>query len=267
MDTQANSSTSEATKSPSVIKVIFQNLQLVLGVGVILATLFTIWTPGEFVSPPTWQVAQFAPIPTLIPTSGPTVTPNLKPVIGIVAGHWGNDSGAVCPDGLTEVEINQNIATIVQKKLVDIGYSVDLLQEFDTRLTNYRALVLVSIHADSCDYINEQATGYKVAAALASPDPIQSTRLSACLRSRYAQVTGKPLHSTSVTQDMTAYHAFSEIDPGTVAAIIETGFLNLDRKFLTEDSDVAAQGIVEGILCFLNNEDITNTQPGSTTNP
>jgi len=29
--------------------------------------------------------------------------------IGIVAGHDGNDSGAVCPDGLTEAEVNRDI--------------------------------------------------------------------------------------------------------------------------------------------------------------
>lgn len=58
---------------------------------------------------------------------------------------------------------------------------------------------------------------------------------------------------------MTSYHAFAEIDINTPAAIIETGFLNLDRQFLTEHPDLAAQGIVNGILCFLNNESISPT--------
>jgi N-acetylmuramoyl-L-alanine amidase len=120
---------------------------------------------------------------------------------------------------------------------------------------------LVSIHADSCDYINDLATGFKVAAALASPNPERATRLTACLRSRYAQATGLPLHSTSVTADMTDYHAFGEISELTPAAIIETGFLNLDRQFLTQNPDIAAQGITNGILCFLNNESISNANP------
>ena len=49
---------------------------------------------------------------------------------------------------------------------------------------------------------------------------------------------------------MTEYHTFSEIDPTTPAAIIEIGFLNLDRQFLTETPELAAQGIVSGIECF-----------------
>jgi N-acetylmuramoyl-L-alanine amidase len=63
----------------------------------------------------------------------------------------------------------------------------------------------------------------------------------------------------SITKDMTSYHAFDEIDPETPAAIIETGFLNLDRQILTQKPDVVAQGIVDGLLCFLNYESIEPT--------
>jgi N-acetylmuramoyl-L-alanine amidase len=64
---------------------------------------------------------------------------------------------------------------------------------------------------------------------------------------------------------MREYHAFREIDPSTVAAIIETGFLNLDREILTRHTDLVAQGVVEGILCFANNENIEPTPiPGLT---
>ena len=92
----------------------------------------------------------------------------------------------------------------------------------------------------------------------------QSTRLAACLRNRYAQATGLELHSTSITPDMTSYHAFDEINPNTPAVIIETGFLNLDRQFLTEHPDLAAKGIQDGILCFLNNESISSNPVQST---
>jgi N-acetylmuramoyl-L-alanine amidase len=44
-----------------------------------------------------------------------------------------------------------------------------------------------------------------------------------------------------------------------VAAIIETGFLNLDREILTKHTDQVAEGVVEGILCFTNNENIEST--------
>ncbi|RMF51067.1 MAG: hypothetical protein D6755_00275, partial [Anaerolineae bacterium] len=187
------------------------------------------------------------------PVAGQAAQPQTR--IGIVAGHWGNDAGAVCADGLTEAEVNLNIAALVQKKLSDEGFAVDLLKEFDPKLNGYRAQALLSIHADSCAYINDQATGYKVAPALAGTQPERSARLTECLRQRYASRTGMPFHS-SITPDMSSYHAFSEINPDTPAAIIETGFLNLDRDILTHQPERVAQGIVDGLLCYLYNEPI-----------
>jgi N-acetylmuramoyl-L-alanine amidase len=66
-------------------------------------------------------------------------------------------------------------------------------------------------------------------------------------------------HAGSITADMREYHAFREIDPNTVAAIIETGFLNLDREILTRRTELVAAGVVEGILCFAENENIEPT--------
>jgi N-acetylmuramoyl-L-alanine amidase len=138
--------------------------------------------------------------------------------------------------------------------LESAGYQVDLLDEFDDQLVGYRALALVSVHADSCDFINELATGFKVASSVQSAVPDRATRLVACLQDRYARRTLMNFHANSITFDMTAYHAFREIDPETPAAIIETGFLNLDRRILTEQPDLVAQGVTDGILCYINNE-------------
>ena len=55
--------------------------------------------------------------------------PQIK--IGIVAGHWGNDSGAVCENGTTEADVNLKIATLVQQKMTALGFETDLLKEFD----------------------------------------------------------------------------------------------------------------------------------------
>ncbi len=232
---------------------------LVFGAAFLLATLYTAWTPGQYnAKPPTKSTnVASAPTPSVSPSNRPTFSQPTSSLIGIVAGHWKNDSGAVCPDGLKEVDINLNIATLVQKMLEGQGYEVALLKEFDLKLSGYRAVALVSIHNDSCDFINNEATGFKVSSAMGDRHPEQSARLTACLRSRYAQITGRPLHSTSLTSDMTSYHAFGEVDENTPAAIIETGFMNLDREFLVQHPEIAAQGIVSGILCFLNNEEIT----------
>jgi len=60
---------------------------------------------------------------------------------------------------------------------------------------------------------------------------------------------------------MTSYHAFDEIHTETTAAIIETGFLNLDRQILTENPDLIAQGIVDGLICYIRNENVTIPTP------
>jgi N-acetylmuramoyl-L-alanine amidase len=57
---------------------------------------------------------------------------------------------------------------------------------------------------------------------------------------------------------MSGYHAFDEINPETPAAIIETGFLNLDRQILTQNPSLIAKGISDGILCYLGKESLIN---------
>jgi N-acetylmuramoyl-L-alanine amidase len=230
-----------------------QVLQTTITVAILLATLFTAFSPSLFSNADfNAMLAQFmSPQQAAVV---PVATPE-QIRVGIVSGHWGHDSGAVCDNGTTEQQVNLAIATLVQQKLTAYGYQVDLLQEFDPRLTGYKAAVLLSIHNDSCQYINDQATGFKIAAALANRDPNLSSRLVSCIRDRYGRITGLPYHD-SVTPDMTQYHAFNEIDPSTTAAIIEAGFLYEDYNILTSHPNVIADGIVAGIQCFLNNENI-----------
>lgn len=225
-------------------------------VALLVATLFVAFTPsslsGSFGNK---LMVLLTPQAEALVVAG-TPRPLIK--IGIVAGHWGNDSGAVCENGVTEADINFKIATLAQQKLAALGFETDLLKEFDPRLSGYRAAVLVSIHNDSCNYINDQATGFKVAAAMSSRDANLTNRLAGCLRDRYQRTTGLPLHN-SVTNDMSLYHAFNEIDSSTTAGIIETGFMRLDYDLLTGQTDLVATGVANGILCFINNENIAST--------
>ena len=260
-----NSPKPETATSPSANRSVFYQLQIVLGVAFLLATLFTAWTePGLLPGSLTEKLnSALALQKTNQPTVFPTQAPRARPVIGIVAGHSGNgeDVGAVCPDelgGSKEVDINMDIATRVRDTLVEDGYEVDLLAEFDNRLNGYQGMALISIHADSCVYI-EGATGFKVAAAMSTTYPEQATRLTNCIRERYASITGMAFHAGSVTKDMTDYHAFYEINKNTPAAIIEVGFMNADRETLVDKPDILAEGIVAGILCYVLNEDISPT--------
>jgi N-acetylmuramoyl-L-alanine amidase len=238
---------------------------VVFTVAAVFATAFTAWTPaslspGEFVEQ-LLQAASARPAPVEPSSAGEIVPADSGVRIGIVAGHSGPypstgyvDPGAVCDDGLTELEVNQNIANLVVRSLQAAGYNAELLQEWDPRLTGYRAAALVSIHADSCVFINDEATGYKVAAALDTAIPDRAGRLVDCLADRYGAATGLAFKADTITRDMTEYHSFYEIHSETPAAIIETGFLYLDREFLTREPERAARGIAEGVLCYINNE-------------
>jgi N-acetylmuramoyl-L-alanine amidase len=235
-------------------------LQTTLSVALVLATLFTAFPPTILTSDFNERLSLLlTPQPVLNP-GGIAITDELR--IGIISGHWGYDSGTVCANGKTEQEVNLSIATFVQQQLNSKGnYQVDLLQEYDSRLNGYKGVVLVSIHNDSCVIFNEQTTGFKIAPSLVADNPERSQRLADCLQDRYMKETNLPYHPGSITPDMTDYHAFREINTSTSAAIIETGFLSnpVDYELLTNQPYKVATGIVNGILCYLNNETIDAT--------
>ncbi len=239
---------------------VFGSLQSVFIYAFLIASLFTLFTPNNLFSGQSlnrmFQAWQANPTYVAPAMGNPAINPTGR--IGIVAGHWKNDSGSVCPNGLQEVDVNLTVASLVQQKLAKEGYQVDLLEEFDTRLSQYQALAVISIHSDSCDFISTDATGFKVAAALESAFPEKTDRLSGCLIDRYSATT-KLTYRAGNTNDMTYYHAFSEVNTETPAVIIEVGFLNLDQQILTQQPDLISDGIVNGLLCYIRNESIIPT--------
>jgi len=169
------------------------------------------------------------------------------PSVGLIAGHWQNDSGAVCADGLREDDLNLAIARRVERLLREKGYDVEVLPEYAKRLQGYRADAVVSIHSDSCVLLS----GFKVVRAADSPDPRRDDLLVEALAQSYAVATGLRFHDETVTEDMTAYHAFRRVAPETAAAIIECGFMGGDRQLLTQEQDRVAEGIANGIVAFV----------------
>ena len=218
------------------------------------ATIFTWWTRNEFISDTAragLSIAIATDAATLAPTAQPT--PNWAQVVGIVSGHRGpeNDPGAVCPDGLTEASVNLSVAQLVVRNLRGLGYTVDLLDEFDPRLENYQAAALVSIHSNTCQDFGEPVSGFLVAAAQARISARASdSQLVNCIAQNYAAATQLE-RRTELTLDMTDYHTFREIYALTPAAIIELGFLRGDRNLLTQHPDTLARGITDGIRCYL----------------
>ncbi|MCX6028686.1 MAG: N-acetylmuramoyl-L-alanine amidase [Chloroflexi bacterium] len=212
-----------------------QRLLLLVSLLAAAAAGFSVWSSARAGEGPAWLQVIFGPRQTLAGRR-----------IGIVAGHSGNDSGAVCPDGLTEASVNAAVAEAVVRGLKSRGAAVDLLNEFDSRLRGYAADAFVSIHADSCGV---DLSGFKVASLEGGSKA--SEPLAACLWERYETATGLARHPDTITYDMRGYHAFREIALATPAAIIEIGFLKADRDLLTKRPDRAAAGIVAGVECFL----------------
>lgn len=205
------------------------------------ADLFTAAIPAGSLTAPIYKTIPDKPVVQRLAQSPGPIR------IAIVVGHRNSDSGAVCDDGLTEVEVNTNIAEQVYTQLTEQGIHTDLLDEFDPRLANYYGTAFISIHADSCVYYNELATGFKIAGSSFT----DSSQLSICVESAYRDATHMFYHENTITPHMTDYHAFREIALGVPAIIIETGFMNLDREMLTIKANIPATGIANGILCYL----------------
>jgi N-acetylmuramoyl-L-alanine amidase len=181
-----------------------------------------------------------------------------SPKVVLISGHAGNDSGAVCTDGagvvtLAEADVNAAVARRVAERLRGAGKDVEIFDEFDVRLDGLVADVLVSLHADSClDY-----TGYKAAHRDNDPLPADSQLLD-CMDTAYPAATGLAYHPDTITRDMIDYHVFRKIDPSTPALILEMGFLGGDGPLLTGSPDRVAQGVADGIECFL---ELATVQP------
>lgn len=253
---------SQVDESPTMVRRVWlvrlAKFFQIAGVGVLVLAVLSIF----FVTQRPAQVIALAPAPIKtmlpaiipIPTSTPTPTPTpLPPLVALLAGHSGGiDTGAVCPDGLREVDVTKDVAARALALLQARGYRVDLLAEFDKRLDavkrDYSPDAFVAIHVDSCVYY---ASGYKVARADNSAVPQVDDRLVQCVSSTYGAATQLPLHPGSITTDMTRYHALEEINPKTPGAIIELGFLGSDKDLLKTKRDVMALGIADGIDQFL----------------
>ncbi len=119
-------------------------------------------------------------------------------------------------------------------------------------LLGYRAQALVALHVDVCDLPGY--SGFKIARGTHSTTGAQDDHLVACLNQEYGASTGLPRHPNTISTNMTNYYVFREIDADTPAAIIELGFLQDDRATLTDHAYEVAQGVANGVLCFLRGQ-------------
>ena len=234
---------------------ILRSIMTILVTAVIAATILVYFTPGEdftSISPLTRNNPQ-----PVADSQLPTLLPNEQSRIGIIAGHWGVDSGHLCGpelNNLREVDVNLRVATMVRDNLTANGYQVDLLQEFDSALNDYVGLALLAIHTNTCEYVNDLATGFKVANVGKVAYPAEALKLDQCMIDRYAKRTELAYLGNTASSDSENFYNYSTLNDYTTAALIEIGYLNLDYRQLTENTEQVARGITEGLLCYLRSE-------------
>ena len=244
---------------PGVISGFFRTSFIVILSAGLVATLLTWFTNPQFINPAVVRGLQanalLAAANAPLQTPTPIATPKWHYRIGIISGHRGRDSGAVCEDGwgiaeLIERDINFAVAEAVVANLKADNYTVDLLDENDPRLDNYQATALVSIHANTCQDFGEVVSGFIVSKADSRPDYGDDTLLRECIALNYDAWV--PLQRSFVeTADMTDYHNFRIIHPLTPAIILEMGYMLADRDILVNEPDLLAHAITQGIHCFL----------------
>ena len=242
----------------------------------LVATLLMFFVNPEYVNPAVVRGLQLEGdelISAAAERPTPVQTPHWLRRIGIVSGHRGTtesgarDPGAICEDEygnsiLEEADINFAVAKRVVAALEGMNYGVEMLDEFDPRLNNYRADALVSIHANTCYDFGEHVSGYIVAISEARPEFGADAFLRECIAENFGAYV--PLErSYNLTADMTDNHTWRKIHPLTPAMILEMGYMLADQAVLTEDPDLLARAIVDGILCFIENVN----RPGSQREP
>lgn len=243
----------------------------------------TMVLPTPFPSPTATpqRVAQAAPVSDLVaeqavpsPTtqSGVISTPTPRPPgtpprVGLQIGHLRSNelpaelahlrtSTGTYWQNIREVEVNEAIAIRVRDILVAAGVEVDLLPA--TVPPSYDADAFVAIHADGS---TAGTRGWKVATPWRTS--AASRALMEAVASTYGVITSLPEDRHGISVNMRGYYAFNyrrhthAIARTTPAIIVETGFLTnaADRTIIVDRPDLAAQGIAEGILKYLNQRD------------
>jgi N-acetylmuramoyl-L-alanine amidase len=197
------------------------------------------------------------PIPKTVPT-GPRR-------VAIQAGHWKSDEAPdelrrLIPqtgaewEGITEVEINLDIAERVGVILNSKGIAVDILPT--TIPIGYVADAFVALHGDS-DGVGENS-GFKMAHG-ARRGPYEDALLNA-IKDAYAAATGLDYDATHISRNMTGYFGFNwsrfqhAVAAHTPAVILEMGYVSNDndRATMLDRADAVADAIANGVMKFLD---------------
>jgi N-acetylmuramoyl-L-alanine amidase len=216
---------------------------------VVLATVFTFWNPHSLFT--TQASVAFLPTPANAANGS---TGNRAIHVGIQAGHYKHNEGYTCPDGIKEVDIDYVVANKVSLLLGASQILVDVLNEYDLNLINYKGDALVSVHTRSCTDAQAAVSGFTLGTSISAKETDKTNGLATCLAEQYNQNTGLTFNYQVIPDNQVNSHTFLDINQQTPAVLIETGSLAVDRAILIEGSDRAANGITAGILCYLKSQ-------------
>jgi N-acetylmuramoyl-L-alanine amidase len=230
---------------------IFRGIQSIVCIAILIATLLTLWNPRKvFKTPNIYDLFQSeATLETY--DDNLLLADDSRIRIGILAGHWQNNTGEVCADGIIEVDINYNIASRIKLNLEEKNFQVNLFPEFDLELLNYEADALVAVYSGSCLQSPPPPSGFKIGTSLTAKNPEEVNNLAVCLAENYQNYTQLPFSYEIINPDHSSYHIFRDIHPNTPAVLIEIGALSTDRDLITNRSNSIAEGIAAGITCYI----------------
>jgi N-acetylmuramoyl-L-alanine amidase len=123
---------------------------------------------------------------------------------------------------------------------------------------NYQSAAFVAIYSGPCAESPLPLSGFKIATSLTAQNPDAAYALAVCLSETYGKLIKIPFTYEVLNPDHPSYHIFRDIDSQTPAVMIEAGSLKTDRTILVNQADSVAEGISEGILCFLNQSNGAN---------
>jgi len=229
---------------------VLSGVQTVVSLAIVMATLLTLWNPRKVFSTPSLTSLLESEATQSVIESESEEDRNQH--IGILAGHWEDKPGEVCADGLIESDVNYEIANRVAQMLEERGYKVDLFPEFDLDLLNYEGATLIAIYSGSCVENPLPPSGFKVAGSLTAQNPDVINDLATCMAQEYQKATGLSFTYEVINPDHSSYHIFRDINVNTPAVLLELGSLKTDRQIIIERADSVAEGIVSGIVCFLD---------------
>lgn len=184
---------------------------------------------------------------------------NQRKIIGILPGHYGFDSGYQCGaeyNFVRESDVNLRLAVLVRDYLEANGYTIDFLHEYDPALSNYTALALVSIHANTCSPNDSKLSGFNITTGGQNTYPSESKRLNDCLTYHYAQSSKLDFLGENYAPEEESLYSFDTVNNYTTISIIHTGYLGNDYRTISEKTNSLAKGIADGIICYVEDDTV-----------